>query len=304
MKIFVAGATGAIGQPLLVQLVAEGHEVFGLTRTPERASSISALGAIPLIADVLDFASIEDGIKKIQPEVVVDMLTSLPKEYTPQSMRQAKELDKKIRIEGGAHLQKAAQAAGTRRYILQSCAFWYEPGIGLADEDTPFAFDASPAVAAGAQVYAQMENRVLEAHSLEGIALRLGFLYGLGTWYAASGSMASSVRSQNYPIVGGGHGVWNFVHVEDVAQAISLCLDCTPGAYNIVDDTPIEVAAWLPAYAKWLIAPPPLERSAEEELALNGPDSVYYATALRGASNAKAKRDLGFLPRRLEWMEK
>ena len=238
MRIFVAGATGAIGNPLVSQLVAEGHEVFGMTRSQERSRYISDMGAIPIIADALEASSILEGIKKAEPEVIIEMLTSLPKEYTPQAMRAASELDRKIRVEGGANLQKAAQSVGTKRYIIQSSAFWYEPGIGLADEETPFAFNASPAIAAGTKIYSQIENRVLQAENLESVVLRFGFLYGPGTWYAADGSMADRVRNKDYPIVGGGHGVWNFVHVEDVAQAIALSLDCPPGIYNITDDLP------------------------------------------------------------------
>ena len=303
MKIFIAGATGAIGNPLVSRLVAEGHQVFGMTRSKERSHHLLKLGATPIIADALDASSVVEGIKKSKPEVIVEMLTSLPKEYTPQAMRAASALDKKIRSEGGASLQNAALLTGVRRYMIQSSAFWYEPGAHLADETTPFAFNASPAIAMGTQEYAHNEQRVLQEKNLEGVVLRLGFLYGPLTWYALDGSMANRVRKREYPVIGNGKGVWNFVHVEDVAQAIALALNCTPGIYNINDDTPVKVSSWLPAYARWLGAPSPLTRSVEEELALNGPDSVYYATLLRGATNAKAKRELGFIPRPLEWME-
>lgn len=303
MRIFVAGATGAIGSPLVSHLVTEGHQVFGMTRYKERSHHILKLGAIPIIADALDASSVLEGVKKSQPEVIVEMLTSLPKEYTPQAMSAASALDKKIRTEGGAHLQKAALLMGVRRYIIQSSAFWYEPGIHLADETTPFAFNASPAIAAGTKVYMHNEQRVLHAENLEGVVLRLGFLYGPLTWYALDGNMANRVRDREYPIVGDGNGIWNFVHVEDVAKAIALALNCPPGIYNINDDTPVKMSSWLPAYARWLGAPLPLTRSIEEELALNGADSVYYATLLRGATNAKAKCTLGFIPRPLEWIE-
>jgi|SRR5579862_746614 len=302
MKIFVAGASGAVGNPLISRLIAEGHEVWGMTRTKERSHAIADRGATPIIADALDAASIFAGIKKSEPEVIVEMLTSLPKEYTPQAMRAASEQDRKIRIEGGAHLQKAAQAVGCKRYIIQSSAFWYKPGRGLADEQTPFAFEASPGIVSGTKVYAHIEQRVLQAPYLEGVALRFGFFYGSGTWYAPDGSMAHRVKSRDYPIVGGGRGIWNFIHIEDAADAIALAIKGPPGVYNIVNDTPLKVSTWLPAYARWLGAPTPLTRTMEEELFLSGPDSVYYATQLRGASNAKAKRELQFNPRPLEWL--
>lgn len=302
MRIFIAGATGAIGNPLVTRLCADGHEVFGMSRSKERAQQIADLGATPVIADALNAASVLEAIKLAQPEVIIEMLTSLPKVYTPQAMKEAGELDKKLRREGGANLQKAAQIMGVRRYMIQSSAFWYAPGSGLANEEIPFAFDASPGISAGTKVYAEIEKRVLQAKTIEGVALRFGFFYGPGTWYASDGNMADQVRNGSYPIVGDGQGVWSFVHVEDAANGIAAALNCTPGAYNITNDTPVKLATWLPAYARWLGAPPPPIRTIEEELRINGPDSVYYATRLRGASNMKAKKSLAFLPRPLEWL--
>ncbi len=302
MRIFIAGATGAIGQPLVARLLADGHEVFGMSRSKERAQQILDLGATPIIADALNATSILEAVKFVQPEVIIEMLTSLPKVYTPQAMREAKDLNKKLRIEGGANLQKAAQIVGTKRYMVQSSAFLYGPGPGLANEEAPFAFNASPGIAEGVKVYAEIEKRVLQAENIEGVALRFGFFYGPGTWYAPDGNMADQVRSKSYHIVGEGHGIWNFVHVGDAANGVALALHGKPGAYNITNDTPLKLSVWLPAYARWLGAPSPPKRTVEEELRINGPDSVYYAMQLRGASNAKAKEELGFLPRPLEWM--
>lgn len=302
VRVFVAGATGAIGFPLVNRLIAEGHEVFGMTHSRERAHQIKSLGASPIIADAFDAGAVMQGVKTAQPEVVIEMLTSLPKVYTPQAMRQAAEQDKKVRLAGGGNLQNAAQAAGVRRYIVQSSAFWYAPGMGLATEKDSFAFDATPAIAAGTKIYAEIERRVLEAQNLEGVALRFGFFYGPETWYAPDGNIADQVQHQQFYIVGGGQGVWNFVHVEDAAQGIVAALNCAPGIYNITNDAPSEMSVWLPAYARWLGAPAPLQMSNEEGQRINGPDSVYYATRLRGASNAKAKRELHFQPRPLEWL--
>ncbi len=302
MKIFVAGATGAIGRPLIAQLLTKGHNVFGLTHSQEKASYLAANGVTPIIADVLDGAAILKEVKLIQPEVIIDMLTSLPKVYNLQAMRQAAVQDRKVRLEGGSHLQKAGQSVGIKRYIVQSSAFWYAPGKDLATEKDSFAFDATPGIAAGTRTYAEIEKRVLEAKDFEGIALRFGFFYGPETWFAPDGNIADRVRQQDLYLSGGGHGKWNFVHVEDAAQGITAALTCPPGIYNLTNDTPVEMATWLPAYARWLGAPPPLERSSEEEERLNGADTLYYATQLRGASNAKAKQELGFQARPLEWL--
>ncbi|NGX46274.1 MAG: UDP-glucose 4-epimerase [Chlamydiae bacterium] len=302
MRIFVAGATGAIGRPLVSRLVSEGHEVFGMTRSKEGSLHMINIGAKPIIADALDAASLSEAVRRCQPEVVIEMLTSLPKEYTPQSMRDAAPQNQKLRVVGGANLQNAAESAGVRRYILQSSAFWYLPGSGLATEVTPFALDPSLPIAESAKVYADQEKRVLEKKNIEGVALRFGFFYGPGTWYDKGGSMARQVKSTSYPLVGAGEGVWNFVHIEDAALAISLALNCPMGAYNITNDTPLKQAEWLPAYAQWLGAPAPPTRTVEKELQINGPVSVYYATRLRGASNEKAKNELGFQPRPLEWI--
>ena len=151
------------------------------------------------------------------------MLTHLPKEYTPESMRKAAELDAKIRREGGAHLQAAAEAYGTKRYIAQSSGFWYTPGFGLADENTPFAFEATPGIASGTRLYAEIEQRVLQSNKIEGVALRFGFFYGPGTWFHPQGSVAEQIHKKQFPIIGNGEGVWNFVHIEDAAKAIVSC---------------------------------------------------------------------------------
>jgi 2-alkyl-3-oxoalkanoate reductase len=304
MKIFIAGATGAIGKPLIAALHARHHEIFAMTISKEKAEEMIRLGVNPVIADALDAEAVLQGMQKAKPDVVIDMLTSLPKVYTPQAMKEAAEGNRRLRREGGSYLQRAAILSNARRYILQSTAFWYEPGLGLATEETSLAFEASPGVAAGCRVYEEIENRVLHEKGLEGIVLRFGFFYGPGTWYALDGNMADQVRARNYYMVGGGHGVWNFVHVEDAAQGIVSAIQGVPGIYNITGDIPLELAVWLPAYARWLGAPLPPERTAAEEEAINGPDSVYYATRLRGASNAKARRILGFSPRVLEWISK
>lgn len=303
MKIFVAGATGTIGRPLIAQLLAKGHDVVALTRSPEKARTLAEQGVEPAIADVFDADAVRSAVIRTQPEVVIEQLTSLPKKYTHESMTAAATLNTRIRLEGGANVLMAAREAGTRRYLRQSIAFWAVPGIGLADEKTTLAFDASPAVAADARTVTEIESRLLGTPNLEGIVLRYGFFYGPGTWYAADGDIAKQVRRQQFPIVGNGEGVWSWVHIEDAAIATVAAVERgKPGIYLIADDRPLEVRRWLSAYAQWLNAPPPPQVSVEDALGMSGADAVYYGTQMRGVSNAKAKRELNFRPRPLEWM--
>ncbi len=303
MKIFVAGGTGAIGRPLLDQLLARGHHVVALTRSRERAQSLAAQGIEPAIADVFDSDSVKAAIAHAQPEVAIEQLTALPKTYTSESMSAAATVNTRIRLEGGANVLAAAQAAGVRRYLRQSIAFWGIPGSGLADEETPLAIDASPAVAADARIVTEIERRLLETPNLEGIALRYGFFYGPGTWFNSDGDVGQQVRQQQFPIVGNGEGVWSWLHIEDAASAtVAAAERGNPGVYLITDDRPLQVREWLPAFAQWLNAPPPPQISVEEALQIGGADTVYYGTQMRGASNAKAKRELNFQPRSLEWL--
>ena len=303
MRVLIAGATGAIGQPLVRCLTREHHTVFALARSPDSARAVTALGAQPVPADALDAASVKAQLARIRPDAIINELTSLPRHYTPAEMRATAERDRKIRTEGNANLLASLQDAGVRRYLLQSGGYWYAPGAGLADESAPFAFDASPAVAAGARRYADLEAAAAGTSNVEFVGLRYGFFYGPGTWFSRDGDMGDQVRQQQVPVIGAGEGVWNWVHIDDAAAATAAALDCPPGIYNVVDGDPTAQRAWLPAFARAVGAPPPSQITEEEALAAFGPDTVYYATRLRGASNEKAKRALNFQPRRLEWLE-
>ena len=302
MKVFVAGATGAIGRPLLSALAKAGHDVVGMTSSERGLQTLKEYGVEGIIANALDAHAVEAAVKRVRPEAVIEELTSLPKHYTPEEMRAAAERDRTVRLEGGTNVHQAARVASARRYIVQSSGFFYAPGSGLANETEPLAVQASPAVSASARTYTQVEQRVLGTPGLPGIALRYGFFYGPGTWFTPGGDVANQVRERKYPIVGSGKGVWSWVHIEDAAAATAAALDCAPGIYNIVDDDPSEIAAWLPAFAAFLGAPEPVRLSEEEASRSAGPDLVYYQTRLRGASNRKAKEQLGFAPRRLEWL--
>jgi nucleoside-diphosphate-sugar epimerase len=300
MKVFVAGATGAIGQPLVAELVRQGHTVTGMTRSKARTQGLKDLGAEVALVDALDAAAVKEAVRKSGAEAVIDQLTSLPK--SPADMAAARATDRRLRIEGGGNLRRAALACGARRYVQQSSGFFLAPGKGLADESVGMAVDASPGVAFHARSYAESEARVLASGPLEGLALRYGFFYGSGTWYSPEGACAAQAFRQEIPIVGKGEGVWSWVHIVDAAHATVGALTAPPGVYNVVDDDPSPVNLWLPAFARSVGAPPPPQITEGQALAAVGEDAIYYGTKLRGAANAKAKKTLGFTPRRLEWL--
>jgi nucleoside-diphosphate-sugar epimerase len=212
--------------------------------------------------------------------------------------------DRKLRIEGGGNLFRAAQASGVRRYLQQSSGFFLKAAEGtLADESSPLDVNGSPSVAASARTYTELEARLFSSHAIEGVALRYGFFYGPKTWYHPGEAAANMVMRQQNPVVGKGEGVWSFVHIHDAAIATVAALTAEPGVYNLVDDDPSPQRVWLPAFAKFLRAPAPPRMSEAEVTAIAGEDILYYATKLSGASNARAKRVLGWKPRRLEWLE-
>ena len=302
MRVLIAGATGAIGRPLIRCLNQNRHTVYALARSPKSSRVVAELGAEPVSADALDAASVKAAITQVRPDAVINELTSLPSHYTAAEMRAAAERDRKVRIEGNVNLLAALRDAGVSRYLLQSSGFWYASGDGLADESVPFAFDASPAVAAGSRRYAELEATATGTPGIDFVALRYGFFYGPGTWFRRDGDMGEQAREQRVPVIGDGQGMWSWVHIEDAAAATAAALECRPGAYNVVDADPIPQRVWLPAFARAVGAPAPPQITEEEALAAFGPDTVYYATRLRGASNEKAKHELNFRPRPLEWL--
>jgi nucleoside-diphosphate-sugar epimerase len=302
MKVLIAGASGAIGRPLVRRLRAKQHEVFALARSLDSAPPLTEIGAEPVIADALDAAAVKAAVGQIRPDAVINELTSLPRHYTPAEMKAAAERDRKVRVEGNINLLAALRDAGVRRYLLQSSGFWYAPGAGLAHESVPFISSAPPGVEASARTYLELEARASATAGIEFVALRYGFFYGPGTWYTREGDMGDQVRQQQVPIIGEGQGVYNFVHIDDAAGATAAALECPPGAYNIVDGNPSPQRLWLTAFAHAVGAPAPPRVSEEEALRASGPDAVYYATRLRGASNEKARRELEFRPRPLEWI--
>ena len=304
MKVFVAGASGAVGIPIVKALIKQGHEVSAMTRSERGTEQLQALGAKVISIDAFDYKQVKEALQQVAPEAVIDMLTFLPKNLA--DMPKAFPGDRKLRLEGGGHLFAASVASGVSRYIQQSCGFWIKPRSGehLGTEDDPFELQATPNIASGSDMYRQVEERVFSDPMIEGIALRFGFFYGPGTWYTEDGSAAEMARQQHLPIVGKGSAVNSFVHVDDAAKATVATLTVEPGVYDIVDDDPVAVSTWLPAFAASVGAPPPAQISEEAGVAAAGPDAAFYHNKLSGASNAKAKKIFGFEPRPLEWLKR
>jgi nucleoside-diphosphate-sugar epimerase len=301
MNVFVAGASGALGMPIVMKLLQQGHRVTAMTRSESGSERLSALGAAVERIDAFDSTAVMEALRHSSPEVVIDQLTALPK--NPAELVSAIPHDRQLRLEGGGNVHAAALAVGARRYVQQSSGFYLKARKGkIADEEDSFNIDASPAISLGSQMYRDLEQRALGDSRMEGVALRYGFFYGPNTWYNPDGGAADQVRQGALPIIGDGQAVSSFIHIEDAAAATLASISAKPGIYNIVDDDPVSVHKWLPAFAQWVQAPPPPHISEEDALTTVGPDAVYYHTKLCGSSNAKAKVLLGFRPRRLEWL--
>ena len=300
MRILVAGATGAIGRPLVAALNAHGHAVAGLTRDPNNADLLSRLGAQPLLADVLDRDATAAAVLDARPDVVVEQLTALPRSYTPEAMRATLAATRAVRTVGGDNVYAAAVAAGARRYVAQSGCYYYRPGDGLADESEPWVEHGSPMVAGGVGALTAVEQRTLRPNGpLAGVALRYGFFYGPGTWFHPDGDVAAQLRAGQYPVLGTGAGRWSFVHIDDaVAATVAAVESDVTGAFNICDDAPIPLGRWLPAFARYLGAPSPRHVPTGPD---TDPDGRFYAELLRGAANHLARKELGFDPRPLPW---
>ena len=300
MRVFVAGASGAIGEPLTAELLKKGHSVVGMTTSEARARILERQGAEAVIVDAFDAVALETALRRSKPDVVIDELTSLPKD--PKDMPEYAAGDRKLRIEGGGNLFRAAIAIGVRRYLQQSSGFFLKATQGALADESSYIY-ASPGIAASARTYTELEAQLFSSNAIEGVALRYGFFYGPKTWYHPGAAAANMVMQQQKPVVGRGEGVSSFVHINDAAIATVASLAAEPGVYNVVDDDPSPQAVWLPAFAKFVGAPVPPHMSEAEVKAIAGEDAAYYGTKLSGASNAKAKRLLGWKPRRLEWLE-
>jgi nucleoside-diphosphate-sugar epimerase len=303
MRIFLAGATGVIGRALLPMLMANGHEVTGMTRSPARAETLRAAGAQPAIADALDAEAVERALAAARPEAVIHQLTSIPPRINPRTQKRDFELNDRLREEGTRILVGAARRVGARRIIAQSIAFVYEPGPPgtLHGEQDPLVREPPASFRRSAAAVQSLERSVLDAG---GVVLRYGYFYGPGSSISGGGSMGADVRRRRLPIVGGGAGVWSFIHVEDAARATLAALAVDGAAvYNIVDDDPAPVAEWIPAFAEALGAPRPLRVPTVIARLAAGSYGVAVMTSAQGASNALAKRELDWAPTYASWRE-
>ncbi|HEX7279569.1 MAG TPA: NAD(P)-dependent oxidoreductase [Solirubrobacterales bacterium] len=305
MKVFVAGASGAIGRPLVPQLVAAGHEVTGMTRREERAEAMRKAGAEAVVCDVFDTPALETAVRAAEPEIVVHLLTALPPRIDYRAKEDPLAPTNRLRSEGTRNLVAAAQAAGARRLIAESVAFFYAPeGDWVKSEEAPLFHGAPPPFGDAAEALAGLERQVFEAEGMEGVVLRFGWLYGPGTYYDRDGSLTEDAMKRRLPIVGKGTGTYSLVHVEDAAAAVLAALDRgSPGAYNVVDDEPAPMHEWVPVFAATIGAKKPMRVPTWLARLVAGAGAATMATELRGASNAKAKQELGWKPRYASWRQ-
>jgi nucleoside-diphosphate-sugar epimerase len=301
MRVFVAGATGAIGRPLVPRLRAAGHDVIGMTRSEERAAALRDAGAQAAICDVYDAERLVAVVGEARPEVVVNELTDIPPALNPRKFKSQMAGLNRIRTEGYRNLVRAAQASGARRIVAESISFIYAPGGGPASEDDPLWDDTPEPFATTLRATVEGERTVLES-GLEALVLRYGWFYGPGTQYAADGATTAMIRARRYPVVGGGEGVSSFIHVDDAADATLAAIGSSAaGILNIVDDEPAPLAEWLPEVAERLGAKPPLRAPALAARVAAGSFAVAFSTEQRGASNARAKQVLGWTPAHPTW---
>lgn len=303
MRVFVAGASGVIGRSLVPKLVAAGHEVTGTTRNERSAEAIRAAGAQAAICDALDPAAVEDAVTAAAPEAIVSELTSLPKDYDLRKIDY--EPTNRLRVEGGRNLISAGRKVGARRYITQSIAFVYEPeGDWVKDEEARTFVNPPGRFASGLEATLTSEREALDGDGGDGLVLRYGQFYGPGTYFDRDGSIAEQVRARRFPQVGKGTGVFSFVHVDDAADATVAAVERgAPGIYNVVDDDPAPISDWLPVFADAIGAKRPMRVPTFLARMLGGKAAVAMATQLRGASNAKAKRELGWQPAHPSWRQ-
>lgn len=305
MKVFVAGATGAMGRQLVPRLVAEGHRVVGMTRAESKQSELWDLGAEPVVADALDPEQVADVVARTTPEVIIHQLTAIAhldirhfdRSFAPTN---------RLRTEGTDNLLAAGRAVGARRFIAQSYTGWpYARTNGrVKTEEDPL--DPAPAREMRESLAAirHLESAVTGADWTTGIVLRYGGYYGPGTSLTPGGEQVEMVRKRKFPVVGDGAGVWSFVHIADAAEATVAAVERgARGVYNVVDDDPAPVAEWLPELARQIGAPKPWRVPRFIGRLVAGEAGAVMMTEIRGASNAKAKRELGWEPRHRTWRE-
>jgi nucleoside-diphosphate-sugar epimerase len=306
MRVFVAGASGAIGRQLVPRLVAAGHEVHGMTRSESRRAMLSELGAVPVVADALDPDQVAEAVGLARPDVIVHELTAIGALDLRHFDRDFAQTNR-LRTEGTDHLLSAAHAVGVRRFVAQGIAtygMYARTGEAVKSEEAPLEPAPVREMRETMAAVRHLEESVLGATWTEGIVLRYGAFYGPGTSMAPGEEQFELIRKRRFPVVGAGGGVWSFIHVADAAEATVAAVEHgTRGVYNVVDDEPAPVAEWLPALAQELGAKQPMRVPRFVGRLFTGEAGVMMMTELRGASNAKAKRELEWHPAHSSWRQ-
>ena len=304
MRVFLAGSTGAVGRVLVPLLIENGHEVVALVRTPQKSKDVEAVGAKAAVADALDKDELTAAITRAEPEVILHQLTALASAGDFRKFDQEFALTNRFRTEVTDTMLAAARLVGTRRFIAQSFCGWpfAREGGPVKTEEDPL--DSSPPASFSKSLAAirYLEDTVRRTVDLQAFALRYGIFYGPGTAIAKDGPIVELVRKHRLPIVGDGAGIWSFIHIDDAARATVAALSRgAPGIYNVVDDEPAPVSAWLPGLAQAVGAKPPSRLPVLLGKLAIGEGGVSMMTKIRGGSNAKAKRELGWQPVYSSW---
>ena len=305
MKIFVAGATGAMGRQLVPRLLEAGHHVVGMTRSERKQAALWEIGAEPAVADALNPEQVAEAVAAAAPDVIVHELTSISTLNLRHFDRSFARTNR-LRTQGTDHLLSAGRAAGVKRFVAQSFTGWpyARSGGPIKSEDDPLDPTPPRAMRESLAAIRHLEEAVLGAGWTEGIVLRYGGFYGPGTSMAPGGEQIEMVRKRKIPVVGNGAGVWSFIHIADAAEATVAAVDHgRRGIYNVVDDEPAAVSEWLPGLAAAIGAPKPWRVPRGVGRLAAGEAGVVMMTDIRGASNAKAKRELGWEPQHASWRE-
>jgi len=307
MKVFVAGATGALGKQLVPLLVAKGHDVVGMTRKDAKTDQLRTVGAQPVVADALNADAVGRAVGEAEPDVIVHQLTAIPPKINMRRFEREFALTNRLRTEGTDHLLSAGRAVGVKRFVAQSNASLYaRTGGPIKREDDPLDDDPAPEMRQGLAALRHLEAAVTRAQWTEGLVLRYGWFYGPGTSIALDplGSHVELLRKRQLPIVGGGTGVWSFIHIEDAAAATVAAVEGGPaGIYNVVDDEPAPVSEWAPVLAAAVGAKRPLRVPRWVGRIAAGEWATVAMTEIRGAENDKAKRELDWQLRYPSWRQ-
>jgi nucleoside-diphosphate-sugar epimerase len=284
--------------------VAAGHQVTATTQSPEKKSLLSSLGATAAVVDALDGQAVRDAVIAARPDVVMNQLTALPSKFEPRRLRPWYERTSRLRVEGTSHLLAGAIEVGARRFVYQSISFMYAlRGPRILDEDAPLATGAPEPFGTAVKGTVEGERLATQTEGIEGVVLRYGQLYGPGTYYETAGYFGGVARKRQLPIVGGGEGVFSFLHVDDAASAAVCALERGRGVYNVVDDEPAPMREWVPVFCASVGAPRPLRVPVWLVRLLAGDFVATTAVESRGVSNSRARAELGWQPRWPSWRQ-